>query len=95
MSDDCASVRTADRFNYDMLVANTEGGSIFGGDQELSCTELLCGMAREDEPKLNMGCCTVSKRVVKNMVMFTVVLIIYIFLLALITGKNNHSNQAS
>ena len=85
--DECMSVRTADRFNYDMMV--TEGSAYHGGEQELSCIELLCGTARDDEPKLSLICCTVSKRVVKNIVMFITVLMIYCFLLSVITSKQN------
>jgi len=55
----------------------------------VSCCQLICGRPSTDEPKLNLICCNVSKRVVKNMIMFVVVLLVYMFFLSLI--MNNKS----
>ena len=65
----------------------TEGGSCYSDQYELSCTELLCGAATDNEPRINLVCFDVSKRVVKNMAMFVFVLLVYCFILGIITGK--------
>ena len=57
-------------------------------DHQPSCCEIICGRPRVDEPKLNLLCCHISKRVVKNIFMFVVVLMVYIFFLSIIMGQS-------
>lgn len=54
-----------------------------------SCMEILCGRPSTDEPQVNLLFCNVSKRVLKNMVMFAIVLAMYIFFLSIIMGKRS------
>ena len=83
--EDMTSVRTADHYNYEALVDGNSGIM----DHRPSCCEVLCGRPRLDEPKVNLICCNVSKRVVKNVVMFTVVLLVYIFFLSMMTSSRS------
>ena len=62
-------------------------------DRSPSCCELICGTPSIDEPKLSLGCCNVSKRLIKNAVMFLVVLLIYIFFLSIIMGNRSSTAQ--
>ena len=80
------SVRTADNYNYDMLVGGPNDSIDMHGNGQ-SCCELICGRPHIDEPKVSLVCCSMSKRVIKNAVMFVVVLLIYIFFLSLIMGS--------
>ena len=77
------SVRTADQYNYEALVG--EDSMMY--DRQPSCCEMICGTPSTDEPKVNLICCNISKRVIKNMIMFAVVLLVYIFLLSIIMGN--------
>lgn len=78
------SVRSADRYNYDTLVGGATDSTSF--DERASCCEIICGRPQVDEPKLNLLCCSLSKRVVKNMVMFVIVILVYMFFLSLMMG---------
>lgn len=74
------SLRSADQYNVDMMLGEDES------QVQPSLCELIFGRPSEDEPKLNCGCMRVSKRVIKNVVLFTVVIAVYVFFLSIITG---------
>jgi len=79
------SVRAPDLMYYDTLVGGDEST---GHDHSVSCCEVLCGRPRANEPKCNLLLCNVSRRVLKNMAMFVVVLILYILFLSVIMDGN-------
>ena len=89
------SVRGADRYNYDTLVGGPDNSmDMIEGGGGLSCCEIICGRPSTDEPKLNLLCCRVSKRVMKNVVMILAVLALYCFFLSFIMG-NKTTQQAA
>ena len=56
--------------------------------------DFMCGTAaRPDEPKLDLFCCSVHRRTIKNVVMFIVVMVVYIGLLTMIMGPRNNSHK--
>lgn len=65
------------------------------GSAGLSCCEVICGRPRSDEPKFNLGCCRISKRVVKNFFTILAVLILYCFFLTMLMGKGTSSSAQS
>ena len=71
--------RQADNYNYDMLMG--ENGENHDSTVPSSCCHFLCGTPSVDEPKINMLCCKPTRRVVKNLFLFLLVLLIYIFFL--------------
>lgn len=89
--DDGVSVRSADQYNYDMLM-NTEG-SFYGDGGEISCYDLLCGTPRDNEPVFSFLCFSVSKRVVKNISMFIFVLLFYVLVLSVVTSNKKTQND--
>lgn len=62
-------------------------------EERASCCEIICGRPRTDEPKVNLVCCSLSKRVLKNMVMFVIVLLVYMFFLSLMMGGQKGSKS--
>lgn len=88
-----SSVRTADQYNYEALVGGQADHDSLSFDQNVSCCELICGRPRLDEPKVNLLCCQVSKRLLKNIVMFVFVLFVYIFFLSMIMGNRGKKSS--
>ena len=82
-----ASVRAADPMYYDTLVGGADDSISY--DRRASCCELICGRPRLDEPKCNLLVCNVSRRVLKNMLLFLSILLIYILFLSLIMGNRS------
>lgn len=81
---EAGSIRRADQYQYDNLMAdNSDGGD--GGDEGVSerrtCCNLICGVPAPDEAKVNCFCFRISKRVIKNVLMFVIVLAIYMMFL--------------
>ena len=86
-----APVRTPDQYNYTNLLGDDDQMTAYNQSQDINCCEMVCGRPSANEPKCNIICCKISKRVLKNMLMFTVVLLIYGLFLSLIMG--NRSKQ--
>ena len=80
-------VRTPDQYNYTTLLGD-EDSSMYD-QRSLNCCELLCGRPSTNEPKCSLICCSISKRVLKNIVMFAVVLAVYVFFLSVIMGNRS------
>ena len=55
--------------------------------------DFMCGAATPGEPTIDLFCCSVRRRTVKNVTMFIVVMVIYIGLLTMIMGPKNHSHK--
>ena len=88
-----APVRTPDQYNYSTLVGGDDDSAMY--DQRgMNCCEMLCGRPSVNEPKCSVLCCRVSKRVLKNMVMFAIVLVAYVLFLSLIMGNRSKSPEA-
>ena len=90
------SVRGADQYNYDTLVGGPESSmDMIDQGGHISCCELICGRPSTDEPKFNLICCRVSKRVVKNILMIVTVLLLYCFFLTFIMGGKQTTPYAN
>ena len=61
----------------------------FDNRHDVNCCEMICGRPSDTEPKCNMLFCNVSKRILKNMLMFMVVLLVYALFLSLIMGNRS------
>ena len=82
--EDEPSVRAADPMYFDTIIGGDES---FSYDQNVSCCELICGRPRVDEPKCNLLICNVSRRVLKNMLLFLGLLFVYVIFLSFIMGN--------
>ena len=76
--EDNQSVRSADQYYQDQMVGGVDDMAYY---EELrartGCCSFLCGTPTPGEPKISLGCFSVSKRVLKNIFMFLLVLVAY------------------
>lgn len=77
--------------SFDEGDGGDEGGAF---SERPTCCSLICGIPTPDEPKVNFICFRISRRVIKNVLMFVIVLVFYMLFLSFIMGGSRSTPVA-